>query len=336
MKVGFIKLFLSYLKEHYKSIVLFCLLGGILVLVFSLYNLPQEPLLYSGALVLLTLLIAFIIDFTYYYKHHLYMLKLRRERSLGIDHIPRPANLTEEDYTVLIDQIQQEKTQLIFHTDRIKSEMIDYYTLWVHQIKTPISAMTLLLQSQDWGDSAELEDELFKIEQYVEMVLSYLRLDSGTNDLLIKEYDLDKIVREAVHKYAGQFVRKKIRLQYEPLAQTALTDEKWLRFVVEQLLSNALKYTRAGQISIYMEKGARCTLVIADTGMGITTDDLPRVFEKGYTGYNGRRDKKSTGIGLYLCRRILTRLSHTIRIESAPGQGSRVLIDLAHIPLEIE
>jgi len=185
--------------------------------------------------------------------------------------------------------------------------------------------MRLLLQSTENAQNDELSMELFKIEQSVEMVLQYLRLDSESTDYILKEYDLDDIVRQAVRKYARLFIRQKISLDFRETNRRVLTDEKWLVFVIEQILSNALKYTTEGKISIY---AAGTTFVIADTGMGIQGEDLPRVFEKGFTGYNGRIDKKSTGIGLYLCKRILTRLGHTIAIQSRVGVGTRVILGL--------
>ena len=147
--------------------------------------------------------------------------------------------------------------------------------------------------------------ELFKIEQYVEMVLSYLRMEEMSSDLAFEEYQLDDIVRQAVRKYSQMFILKRIRLDFQPLQRAVLTDEKWLVFVVEQILSNALKYTKEGSISIYLTTyREKLMLAIRDTGIGISREDLPRVFEKGFTGYNGRADKKSTGIGLYLCKRL--------------------------------
>ena len=166
------------------------------------------------------------------------------------------------------------------------------------------------------------------------MVLQYLRLESESSDLVLKTQNLDDIIRQAVKKYAPLFIRKKLTLVYEPVNCQVLTDEKWLEFVLEQILSNAIKYTKRGSVAVYMDDREEKTLVIADTGIGIAAEDVPRVFEKGFTGYNGRYDKRSTGIGLYLCRRVLNRLSHTIRIESEPGQGTRVYINLDTVNLQ--
>ena len=161
-----------------------------------------------------------------------------------------------------------------------------------------------------------------------------MRLGADSTDYVIKEHELDDIVRGAVKKLAGDFINKKIKLEYTELNEKVLTDEKWLSLVVEQVLSNALKYTSEGTVSIYTESPK--TLCIRDTGIGIAADDLPRVFENGYTGYNGRSDKRASGIGLYLCRRICNKLGHTISAESKAGEGTVIRIGLDKKKLEIE
>ena len=158
------------------------------------------------------------------------------------------------------------------------------------------------------------------------MALTYLRLGSDSSDYVIRSCALDDIIRPAVRRFAGEFIQRKIQLNYQMLNYTVITDEKWLGFVVEQVLSNALKYTPQGSVSIYMEpEGVLC---IRDTGIGIAPEDLPRVFEKGYTGYNGRSHRKASGLGLYLCREILTRLGHSVSAESQVDHGTTIRIDL--------
>ena len=204
-------------------------------------------------------------------------------------------------------------------------DMLDYYTLWAHQIKTPIASMRLSLQAEDSARSRRLLQELSRTEQYVEMVMVYIRLDGGS-DLVLRSCSVDAIVRASVRRFAGEFITHRLKLDYTPLDVSCVTDEKWLRFVVEQVLSNALKYTREGGISIYLE--APKTLVIRDTGIGIAPEDLPRIFEKGFTGYNGRGDQKASGLGLYLCRRVCAKLGHTITAESTPDHGTAIRIGL--------
>ena len=154
------------------------------------------------------------------------------------------------------------------------------------------------------------------------MVLCYLKLDEQGTDYVLRRCNLDEILRQAVRKYAGQFIRSKNKLLLEETRLAVLTDEKWLSFVIEQLLSNAIKYTRGGEIHITLRQPD--TLLITDTGIGIAPEDLPRIFEKGFTGYNGRSDKKSTGIGLYLCRRIAENLGCEISATSTVGIGTTV------------
>jgi len=318
------------------GILLFFLFGGIFFIVFWLYNLPLEPVLYAAILCICVGIIFLCAGFVQYYKSYMDLRNLQNAVDMDLDALPASRDIIEQEYRDLIQNIHNHRIRIASEADIRRSEMVDYYTMWAHQIKTPIAAMHLLLQSEETEHNTELSMELFKIEQYVELVLQYLRLDSMSSDLVLKQHNLDDIVKQAIRKYAKVFIRKKISLVYTELNCKVLTDEKWLVFVIEQILSNALKYTPQGTISIYMDPSAEKTLVIEDTGIGIKPEDLPRIFEKGFTGYNGRLDKKSTGIGLYLCSRILAKLSHTITIESQVGKGTKVLINLATVQMVVE
>jgi signal transduction histidine kinase len=335
-EINNMNLIMSYLKQHGKSIGAYAVFSLLFAAVFSLYNLPVEAVVYAVVLCTGFGSIFVIMDFRNFYKRHKLLTELKNHITLATGELPLPKDLLESDYQELIRTISQEKTELVSKADQVRSELIEYYTMWVHQIKTPISAMSLLLQSVENEENGDLLTELFKIEQYVEMLLQYLRFNSTSTDYVLKNYSLDDIVRQAVRKYAKIFIRKKISLDYNGLNCEVLTDEKWLTFVIEQILSNALKYTSEGKISIYMEQDSGKTLVIEDTGIGIAPEDKPRVFEKGFTGYNGRADKKSTGIGLYLCKRIITKLSHSIAIESTVGQGTKVTIGLDTVNISVE
>lgn len=324
----------GYIKQNIKVIFLFIVFALVFGIVFSLYDLEIEAIYYSVMLCSFIGLIYICINFINYYKKHIQLYKLQNEISISLENLPSPKTLMEEDYTNLILNLSKEYKTYISKSDIAKSDMIDYYTMWVHQIKTPISAMKLLIQTSESEISSDLSSELFKIEQYVEMVLSYIRLGSNENDFVIKEYDLDNIVRQAIRKYAPLFIRKKINLDFQPTTYKVLTDEKWLVFVIEQLLSNAIKYTNKGKISIYPLEDKK--LVIEDTGIGISQEDIPRIFDKGFTGYNGRTDKKATGLGLYLCKNILDKLSHKISIESEVGVKTKVILDLSMLNVNIE
>jgi len=314
MKSNILKIILPYLHHHIKSILLFIVFTCIFSIVTYLNNLSVILMVYAVTLCIFFAFIVLSIDIWQFYKKHKYLTNLQKQIISSIDNLPLPKNLLEEDYNKLIRLIHEDKTKLLSSADNVKSNMIDYYTLWAHQIKTPIAAMHLLLQTNEHELDMQLKSELFKIEQYVEMVLSYLRLDSKSTDFVIKQYSLNNIIKQAIRKYAYFFIQKQISLDLTETDCTVFTDEKWLLFVIEQVLSNALKYTSQGKISIYCDTDK--TLIIKDTGIGIAAEDLPRVFEKGFTGYNGRNDKKSTGIGLYLSKRIFNKLGHTIVIES--------------------
>ena len=328
------KIFGKYIWQYRFVLLLFLLCACIFAGFFSLYNLEVEAVLYAAGWCFLCAAALLGIRFRGYYRRHQELTRIRKNIALLAHELPESRNLIEEDYQGMVADLWEINRTVQTQAQTDRSESIDYYTTWVHQIKTPIAAMRMLLQGEDTEEHRELLAELFRIEQYVEMVLCYFRLDSVSSDFLFKEYELDGIIRQAVRKYATQFVRKKIRLQYEPTDIAVLTDEKWLLFILEQLLSNAVKYTEEGTVAIFVDENR--VLHIVDTGIGIAPEDLPRVFEKGFTGYNGRADKKSTGLGLYLCRQAANKLSHTMSIQSEVGVGTTVSIDLRSAELKVE
>ena len=294
------KNFTNYIRNRIKVIGLFLLFSMVFICSFILYHLPLGAVIYPAFICAFFGVVFMVADYRKFLKKHRILTDISRLSAELITNLPEAVSQYEEDYQKIIEMIRQEHMQLKQNMDMQIADMIDYYTIWAHQIKTPIASMRLNLQNEDTQFSKRISEDLFRIEQYVEMVLCYLRLDSNTTDYVFGEYNLDDIIKQVVKKFAAQFIRRKIRLEYEPVNTVVLTDEKWLSFVLEQVISNALKYTQSGTIAVYIEKEK--TLCIKDTGIGIAPQDLPRIFEKGYTGYNGRSDKKASGIGLYLCR----------------------------------
>lgn len=327
------KLFANYLKKNVPIFLWTVCFLGMFALVCFLYGVPVQPAFYTAQVTVVFGILALTVGF-FRFRRKWKELAKAKEDILYTEELPKAENVIEKEYQEIVAELKEKMSELEEKDQSSYREMIEYYTMWAHQIKTPIAAMRLLLQQEESDKNRELLSELFKIEQYVLMVLQYLRLGSESNDLVLKRQSLDDIIRQAVKKYAPLFIRKKLTLVYTPVNCQVLTDEKWMEFVLEQILSNAIKYTKRGSVAIYMDEQAEKTLVIADTGIGIAAEDLPRVFEKGYTGCNGRYDKGSTGIGLYLCRRALNRLSHTIRVESELGQGTRVYINLETVHLD--
>lgn len=328
------KFFMLYVKRHCTGIIAFFLFCLVFVCAFALYHFPVGAVLYPAFICLLFGLIFILYDYGKARRKHRELTAIGHLPAAMIETFPLVSSCEDEDYQNIIRLLKEEQRQLENEMNARYMDMMDYYTVWAHQIKTPIASMRLNLQNEDSELSRRVSEDLFRIEQYVEMVLCYLRLDSSSTDYVIKEYDLDSIIKQAVKKFASQFIRRKIRLIYEPLNVNVLTDEKWLLFVLEQLLSNALKYTEAGAITIELEEPK--TLCIRDTGIGIAPEDLPRIFEKGYTGYNGRSDKKASGIGLYLCRRICYNLGHSITASSSLDSGTVMRIKLEQKKIEVE
>ena len=239
----------------------------------------------------------------------------------GIGGTAAPSGAVEELYDEALRRLCAMLAKSETDRQRQLVESADYFTMWIHQIKTPIAAMQLILREQDDARSRELLAELFRIDRYAEMALTYARLESPTTDLVLARFEIEPIVRRVVRQYAGQFVRRHIALRCEIEPVRALTDEKWLAFILGQLLSNAVKYTENGTVTVRVTK--ELVLSVSDTGIGIAPEDLPRIFEKGFTGYNGRAGRKSTGLGMYLSRCAAESSGTGSRCSPRPGGARR-------------
>lgn len=318
------KLFFSYLKSHIRLLAMLLLFSAVLSGVLALYRTPPEAALYGLALCLVLGLCFLTSGFLRYRRKHLTLKRALVRLPEDLSALPEPGDALEGDYQQMLSALDGLRRRTASDAARERDRAETFYTAWVHQIKTPMAAMGLLLQSGT-PDAALLKGELFRMEKYVDLVLTYQRLGSENTDLVLKACDLDAIIRGAVKEYARLFILKKLTLTFTPTELTVLTDEKWLGFVIGQLLSNALKYTQHGSVSVYAQ-GQR--LVIEDTGVGIPASELPRIFEKSFTGENGRAAEGTTGLGLYLCQRACALLGHGIWAESQVGQGTKVILDL--------
>ncbi len=322
-----------YLRGFFPPLALFALCCAIFAAAFRIYALPLGAVGYPAFVcAVLWLAYALLRGARAAAKHkHLSALTA----ALTADMLPEPQTADDADYHRIVALLQEARCAQETTAAHRYADMVAYYTLWAHQIKTPIAAMRLTLQNEDSALSRRLTSDLGRVERYVEMVLAYLRLDAASTDYVLREYDLDPIVRGAVKKFSGEFIERRLTLDFQPTNARVLTDEKWLSFVLEQVLSNALKYNMPdGKVSIFLE--APAVLCVSDTGIGIAPEDLPRIFEPGYTGYNGRTDKRASGLGLYLCRRVCRNLGHTISAESELGRGTTVRLDLSRKKLTVE
>lgn len=315
----------NYIRQYWKTGILLAACAGIFHGVFYLYKITPEIVLYADGMCLLLIGIVSIVHFAIFYRKYCELTALKKQETFVLQELPVTASAIEQEYQEILEKLKECYNQDMQGWNQERRNSIDFYTTWVHQIKAPIAAMKLILQAEDTEENHELLGELFQIEQYVNMVLSFYRLEGTETDYVFREVDLDSMIRQVIHKYAGQFIRKGIRLEFQETNQTLLTDEKWFVFLLEQIISNAIKYTMTGSIRIFSENPGGLT--IADTGIGIAPEDLPRIFEKGFTGYNGRMDKKATGLGLYLCKKTAERLAVSVSCTSTVGKGSTFYIE---------
>nr|WP_297768484.1 ATP-binding protein [uncultured Butyrivibrio sp.] len=275
-------------------IVTNALLAAVLIIAGVLYNIESEFLFYEISFLFLLTVVASVISY----------------------------RKNKEDISDTKDKETEDIRDTRWEQMREKE---DFFALWAHQIKTPIAALKLLFQDEE-PSIGDCKRELFKIENYVSMALNYLRFEDMSGDMVLEKCQLEPLIKQVVKKFSTIFIYQHLTVELKDLDKEILTDEKWFSFVLEQVLSNALKYTKTGGIKIFARDNAGIEIVIRDTGVGIKSEDLPRVFEKGYTGYNGRIDKKASGLGLYMCKGVCDKLGHKIRIESEVGRGTDVII----------
>lgn len=317
------------IRRTIARLALLTMCTGIFALVLALYRVPAEPALYAGALCLVPLLVITAVSFYKQRARHRTICLLLNGLPDTLQHLPSAGSQLEENYQSLLHEMARLYARRVGDDDLRYTQMKEYYTLWSHQVKTPLAAMRLLLSRQDDERGRLLLSELHKVEHYVDMALNYMRLDSPDSDYRFEQVPLRDAAQAAARRYAGQFVLKRLNLLNEvPESACAISDRKWLVFVLEQLLSNAVKYTHAGGVRITWDEGTQM-LAVQDTGVGIAPDDLPRVFEQGFTGYTGRIEQQATGIGLYLCRKACVRLGHDLHLTSAPEQGTTAAITFA-------
>ena len=302
-------------------VILFPLIG-------YLWDTSLDAILYGDLLFTVLFLVILSADVFRYRQKRLLLQAVQNDVHASKHLTAAVSHGEEREYLKTIAMLYELLQKETESREQQRSEERQYYSLWVHQIKTPISAMSLALQN-DTVNKALMEQEIFKVGQYVEMALNYAKLSNFSSDLVIGAYPLEAIVRGAVKKCATLFIHKNIAVSVEPMEKTVMTDEKWLTFVLEQLLTNAVKYSNQGSVSLSLTGD---TLTIADSGIGIREQDAERIFEMGLTGYNGRLDKNASGIGLYLVKQVTEALSIEIVVTSKVGEGTGVALTFPKAP----
>lgn len=330
------QLITSFFKAMRPQVILYIGMLFFFSAVYWLGKLPLDLLIYTIELTAFLFFLYLLAQFYGYAKRYEQLQDIQKD-NIDLEHyLPKnmdPADeLYQEKILALVEQLRETEQRF----GEKNSEQLEYFTLWLHQIKTPIAAISLLMQSQPKQPlTKQVEQELLRLEDYTHMALNYLKIEESGTDMDFTEIDLDEVIKKTVKKYSILFIYNHISLTYEDTRVSVLTDGKWLQILLEQILSNSLKYTIGGTIKIYLDPEKPETLVIEDNGMGIRAEDLPRIFEKGYSGLNGRLHEKSTGLGLFLSQKIVQRLGHQLRIESVMGEGTKVFIDLARKELEL-
>ncbi len=313
---------LSYLHYRWTLLALFALFSG---LIYSMFFLAELPVYYAECILLMAgfvLAVFMLFDGVRFIDRHKYVQSLLELTDGLTTALPEGRNAIERDYIELLRQTaEQAQTERRVSLQK-QEESLAYYTLWVHQIKTPIAAMRLVLQERDDRESRILLQELFKIEQYADLALRYMKLTDISADLVPERCELLAVVRAAVKKYGLLFVYNNLSVKIDVSSRLVISDRRWLMFLLEQLLSNAAKYTKTGGVTVFEEEDG--TLCVADTGIGIRPEDLPRIFERGFTGLNGRTDARASGIGLYLVQKVAATLRIKIAVRSELNAGTCV------------
>jgi hypothetical protein len=318
-----------YLQSRKKAIGLFLILETLVSIILLLSGVTLRVLAYPMGLSAALFVVYGVYDYVCFRRKLNQLRHVREHVDVTLDNLPEPGCGLEQEYQKLLDILFERKQQELLKQQESKNELTEYVTIWTHQVKTPLTAVQMIAGEMEEPQKGELTARIFEIEQYCDMMLQYLRLENDTTDYVLKAYSVREMVNQSVRYFARIFISKGISLQVEiPEECRIVTDEKWMVFVLKQLISNALKYTPKGSITIDMPDARH--IRIADTGIGIAPEDLPRIFDRGYTGYNGRRDKKATGLGLFLVKNILTKLGAEITVRSEVEQGTEVLIGIPY------
>lgn len=289
----------DFLKSQNHIIGLFFLFALSFFAIFILSEFPLDKFFLGFEIIGFFLLIYLSIQYS----------KFRKEESF------------REKYENLLDENKRLRSTYINE----KKDLEEYFLLWTHQIKTPITVANLILNKKSDSDTKKLKEEIFYIEEYTNMAINYIKLTDRATDMDIEKVDLDRLIKTLLKKYSLIFINKRISLDYKDTKVEVLTDSKLLSIMIEQIISNALKYTQEGKIRISFDK-EKSTLSIMDTGIGIRDEDLVKIFDRGYSGFNGRVNHKSSGLGLFLVREISKILKLRVEVKSKLGQGSEFLI----------
>ncbi|WP_127849916.1 sensor histidine kinase [Lacticaseibacillus hulanensis] len=241
-----------------------------------------------------------------------------------LSRMPESSDPMAQQYQSIIAAQNNAQAALQVATQKQTQTLSDNFALWSHQMKTPLAALDLLLQVPP-VDIQAARTEVRRIDRYVQMMLTYIKLNDVNRDLVLTATPLTPLVNHTIRELADLFIGKNLAVHVHQLP-VVVTDAQWLGFIFEQILTNAAKYTESGSVDVYAEADA---IVVADTGIGIAKSDLPRLFEPGFSGYNGRMNQKASGLGLAMSQTIAEKLGFKLSVQSQIGVGTKVFIHLA-------
>lgn len=311
----------KFLKEKIHSIIIF-LVYILILLISTWFGISKNYILYIILISIFMFAVNIVISFVKYKR------LIDEINQWSTDLLTKePEVFKNTNFSKRIINLEKENREMESAFELKMKDFKEYISIWTHQIKTPLFSLDLILNDHPI-DSQAAKNEVFEIEEYIDNLLSYMRLESLSTDFVFEEVSLDDLVSSSIKKYSKVFIRRKNKVNFKARGLIITTDKKWFSLILDQILSNANKYTQNGSISIYIEG---TNLVIKDTGIGIRKEDLPRVFDKSYTGYNGRIYKKSTGIGLNLVKNTAENLSIDVFIESEVNVGTKVILNLSRV-----
>lgn len=269
------------------------------------------------------------IKYKRYFSNIESVLKNLDKKYLLPEVIEEESFLVGEKFNELLRILSRDMHENVKYYRDMQEEYREYIEMWVHEIKTPIASSKLLIENNSNEVTKKIDTQIDKIENYVEQVLYYSRSDEVGKDYIIKEVKLGELIRKVIKRNHRDFINKKIVLKLDDIPEIVYCDAKWLEFILNQIIGNGIKYSKEKGSSIKVETkelSNSVVLIIEDTGVGIIDRDVNRVFEKGFTGENGRIFGKSTGMGLYLCKKLCDKLGLGLKLESKENKGTRVSV----------
>lgn len=331
--------FWQYFTFQKRIIVTYVMIMSFITIM--LYVEPTMSVYFSNVLYIHAVSLGFFLSYLaidyFYIKNHFAKLMSHWNEGIFIpEGMGNPKTYEQHLYRQWLHTINEQHQQKMLSITQDKKESLEFMTSWFHEIKTPIAVCKLLLeQSSNHADSQSIQEEISRIERNVEQALYFSRSDHFTQDYHVSQIELDKVVRSVVKQHAKQFIQRKIKADLQIESIQVETDSKWLGYALSEIISNALKYSLdEGTISIHSEEDKKeVRLTITDNGIGISRADLPRVFHLGFTGSNGRIYHKSTGMGLYLAKKLTKKLGHELSITSQENQYTAITI---HFPKRLD